>query len=170
MLRGQHVIWAGPLGYREPALMTNFWRIVERYRISAMSAVPTVYGVLAQQPVDADISSLRVPIVGAAPLPAAIRAAFEERTGVALSEGYGLTEATCASARTFIDVPRPGSVGQRLPYQEFKTIAIGDDGSWQDLPAGQLGTWLSRGPTSSPDTSCATNPAARPNWTAWASW
>jgi fatty-acyl-CoA synthase len=146
MLRGQHVIWAGPLGYREPALMTNFWRIVERYRISAMSAVPTVYGVLAQQPVDADISSLRVPIVGAAPLPAAIRAAFEERTGVALSEGYGLTEATCASARTFIDVPRPGSVGQRLPYQEFKTIAIGDDGSWQDLPAGQLGNLAIKGP------------------------
>src|SRR5258708_2187878 len=83
--------------------------------------------------------SLRVTSGGAAPAPAAIRAAFEERTGVALSEGYGLTEATCASARTFIDVPRPGSVGQRLPYQEFKTIAIGDDGSWQDLPAGQLG-------------------------------
>jgi fatty-acyl-CoA synthase len=146
LLRGQQVIWAGPLGYREPALMRNFWRIVEHYRIAAMSGVPTIYGVLAQLTVDADISSLRVPIVGAAPLSEATRAAFEERTGVLLNEGYGLTEATCGSARTFPDSPRPGSVGQRLPYQEFKTVAVGDDGSWHDLPPGELGTLAIRGP------------------------
>jgi fatty-acyl-CoA synthase len=146
LLRGQHVVWAGPLGYREPALMRNFWRIVEWYRIAAMSGVPTIYNVLAQLPVDGDISSLRVPIVGAAPLPAAVRAAFEERTGVLLNEGYGLTEATCGSARTFADSPRPGSVGQRLPYQEFKTVEVGDDGSWRDLPVGEVGTLAIRGP------------------------
>ena len=46
-----------------------------------MSAVPTVYGTLAQVPVDADISTLRVPIAGAAPLPASVREAFARRTG-----------------------------------------------------------------------------------------
>jgi fatty-acyl-CoA synthase len=162
MLRGQQVIWAGPLGYREPALMRNFWRIVEHYRIAAMSGVPTIYGVLAQLTVDADISSLRVPIVGAAPLPAAIRAAFAERTGVLLNEGYGLTEATCASARTFPDSPRPGSVGQRLPYQEFKTVAVGDDGSWHDLPAGELGTLAIRGPNVFPGYVVRNEPDAAP--------
>ena len=58
LLKGLHVVWAGPLGYRDRALYPNFWRIVERYRITAMSAVPTVYAALAQVPVDADISSL----------------------------------------------------------------------------------------------------------------
>ena len=59
LFKGQQVVWAGPLGYRDPALFGEFWKIVEHYRIAAMSAVPTVYAALAQHPVDADISSLR---------------------------------------------------------------------------------------------------------------
>ena len=90
-----------------------------------MSAVPTVYATLAQLPVDADIGSLRVAMVGASPLPAAVRDAFQAHTGVRLLEGYGLTEATCASARSFPDAPRPGSVGQRLPYQRMAVRADG---------------------------------------------
>jgi fatty-acyl-CoA synthase len=64
-----------------------FWKIVERYRIAAMSAVPTVYAALSQVPVDADIISLRLPIVGAAPLPTAVRDAFARHTGTHLVEG-----------------------------------------------------------------------------------
>ena len=124
LFKGQHVVWAGPLGYRDPALYPVFWRIVERYRIGAMSAVPTVYAVLAQVPVDADISSLTFPIVGAAPLPAAVRRQWREHTGVDLVEGYGLTEGTCASARGFPGVSRPGTVGQRMPYQQVKAVRI----------------------------------------------
>ena len=59
-------------------------------------------------------------MVGASPLPPAVRDGFEPHTGVRLLEGYGLTEATCASARSFPDAPRPGSVGQRLPYQQVR--------------------------------------------------
>ncbi|MCM0673291.1 AMP-binding protein [Micromonospora phytophila] len=76
-------------------------------------------------PVDADISSLRFPMVGASPLPATVRDDFRAHTGTALIEGYGLTEATCASARSFPDVSRPGSVGQRLPYQRIPVTAVG---------------------------------------------
>ena len=54
LLKGQHVVWGGPLGYRDVPLSQNFCKIVERYRIAAMSGVPTVYAVLAQVPVDAD--------------------------------------------------------------------------------------------------------------------
>ena len=50
LFKGQQVVWAGPLGYREPALFGEFWKIVEHYRIAAMSAVPTVYAALARQP------------------------------------------------------------------------------------------------------------------------
>jgi acyl-CoA synthetase (AMP-forming)/AMP-acid ligase II len=51
----------------------------------------------------------------AALLPPAVRDAWLAHTGVALCEGYGLTEATCATARSFPRHQRPGSVGQRLP-------------------------------------------------------
>jgi fatty-acyl-CoA synthase len=147
LLKGQHVVWAGPLGYRDLPLYGNFWKLVERHGIAAMSGVPTVYGALAQVPVDADISSLELPIVGAAPLPPAVRDAFEARTGVTLCEGYGLTEATCASVRSWPDAPRPGTLGQRLPYQEVRAVAIDErTGDWTFLEAGEVGTIVLRGP------------------------
>jgi fatty-acyl-CoA synthase len=147
LLRGQHAVWAGPLGYRDTALYANFWKIVQQYGIAAMSAVPTVYAVLAQCPIDADISSLGYALVGASALPAAVRKDFESHTGVPLLEGYGLTEGTCASVRSFPDHPRPGSVGQRLPYQHIKTVRIDDNGRWHDLPCGEVGNLAISGPT-----------------------
>jgi fatty-acyl-CoA synthase len=147
LLRGQTVVWAGPQGYRDMGLYQNFWRIVEHYRLAAMSAVPTVYAVLAQIPVDADISTLTSAVSGASALPETVRLDFLNATRVSLVEGYGLTEATCASARSFADHPRTGSVGQRMPYQQAKAVAVGDDGTWTDLPAGQVGTLAISGPT-----------------------
>ncbi|MER5939412.1 acyl-CoA synthetase [Streptomyces sp. NPDC001928] len=145
LFRGQRVVWAGPLGYRDAALYAEFWRIVEHYRIAAMSAVPTVYAVLAACPVDGtDIGSMRCAMVGASALPDGVRTTFETATGIPLLEGYGLTEATCASVRGFLDVRRPGSVGQRLPYQNIRIV---DTDTGAERPAGEAGTILISGPT-----------------------
>ena len=143
---GARVVWPGPAGYRDKALYARFWTIVEHYRIAAMSAVPTVYGTLAQVPVDADIHSLRVPIVGAAPLPASVRAAFAAHTGRHLLEGYGLTEATCVSTWTRPGQERPGSVGRALPGQQIKAVRIGGDGPWADCAPGETGVLVIGGP------------------------
>ena len=146
LFNGHHVVWAGPLGYRDPALFPNFWGLVQRYRITAMSAVPTVYAALAGRPVDADISSLRLAIVGASPLPPAVRDSFESTTGLALVEGYGLTEATCVSALNFPDHARGGAVGLRLPYVQTKVFRVDTQGQWVDLKPGQVGTLAIKGP------------------------
>ena len=99
----------------------SFWKIVEHYRIAAMSAVPTVYAVLAELPgrrrhqQPALRHGRRVPAAAGGP------GRLRGRTPASrLVEGYGLTEATCVSARSFPDAPRPGSVGQRLPYQQVQ--------------------------------------------------
>ncbi|HVK45890.1 MAG TPA: AMP-binding protein, partial [Micropruina sp.] len=81
LFNGHHVVWVGPQGYRDPGLYDQFWKIVEHYRVTLMSAVPTVYAALAGCRVDADISSLRVAFVGASPLPPAVRESFESTTG-----------------------------------------------------------------------------------------
>jgi fatty-acyl-CoA synthase len=147
LLRGQHVVWAGPLGYRDAALFGVLWKLVERYQIASMSGVPTIYAALAQVPVDADVSSLHYPLVGAAPLPPSVAEAFRARTGAALCEGYGLTEATCGSARNFPACPRPGSVGQRMPYQEIRAVRIDETRTdWEPLAVGEVGTIVVRGP------------------------
>jgi fatty-acyl-CoA synthase len=145
MFSGARVVWPGPAGYRDKALYARFWTIVEHYRIAAMSAVPTVYATLAQVPVDADIHSLRVPIVGAAPLPASVREAFAAHTGLHLLEGYGLTEATCVSTWTRPGEERPGSVGRVLPGQQVKAVRIGD-GPWADCAPGETGVLVIGGP------------------------
>src|SRR5689334_14578199 len=143
---GARVVWPGPAGYRDKALYARFWTITEHYRIAAMSAVPTVYGTLAQVPVDADIATLRLPIAGAAPLPASVRDAFAAHTGRSLLEGYGLTEATCATTWTRPGEERPGSVGRVLPGQQIKAVTTGAGGSWADCGPGQTGVLVIGGP------------------------
>jgi fatty-acyl-CoA synthase len=86
-------------------------------------------------------------LVGASALPPSVRTNFADHTGLQLLEGYGLTEATCASVRSFTDNPRPGSVGQRMPYQHVKAVRVDDDGTWHDLPAGEVGHLVISGPT-----------------------
>ncbi len=144
---GQRVVWPGPAGYRNSDLYARFWKIVEYYRIAAMSAVPTVYATLSRVPVDADISSLRLPVVGASPLPPSVREDFAAHTGRRLLEGYGLTEATCATTFTPLGGERTGSVGRVLPGQEIKTVRIGADGSWTDCASGEIGVLAIGGPT-----------------------
>jgi fatty-acyl-CoA synthase len=146
MFAGARVVWPGPAGYRDKALYTRFWTIIEHYQIAAMSAVPTVYGTLAQVPVDADISTLRLPIVGASPLPGSVREDFAAHTGRRLLEGYGLTEATCATTWTRRGEERPGSVGRVLPRQQIKAVKTGADGSWTDCSPGETGVLVIGGP------------------------
>lgn len=147
LMRGHRAVWTGPLGFRDEGLYANLWKIIERYRVTSMSAVPTVYGVLAGIPVDADISSLEIPVVGAAPLPPSVRRAWHERTGVALCEGYGLTEGTTASAFNPPGHQRHGSVGMRLPYQRFRVVRVDEDTTWTDVPTGEVGVLAIAGPT-----------------------
>ena len=146
MFSGARVVWPGPAGYRDKALYARFWQITEHYQIAAMSAVPTVYATLAQIPVDADITALRLPIAGAAPLPASVREDFAAHTGRRLLEGYGLTEATCATTWTRPGEERPGSVGRVLPGQQVKAVTAGPGGSWTDCAPGQTGVLVIGGP------------------------
>lgn len=143
---GATAVAPGPDGYRDPRFYASAWRLVERFEIAAMSAVPTVYGVLVQIPVDADVSSLRQPFVGAAPLTAALAQAWLAHTGVPLREGYGCTEATCTvTATPRLATPRLGAQGLPLPYSQVRVAALGDDTD-APLPAGEVGRVLVRGP------------------------
>ncbi|NIV92554.1 AMP-binding protein, partial [candidate division KSB1 bacterium] len=76
---GAHVVILGPLGYRDPSVMHNFYKIVEYYKAVSFSAVPTILSVLLDIPKgDADISSLRYAGCGAAPLSVELFRRFEK--------------------------------------------------------------------------------------------
>ena len=117
---GGEVVMLTPAGYRGKGVMQNFWNLVERFRATSFSGVPTIYSALANLPLDgADISSLRYAFCGAAPLPGEVARRFEAAAGIRLYEGYGLTEGACV---TSINPPcgerRLGTVGLRMPYQQ----------------------------------------------------
>ncbi|WP_030666809.1 long-chain fatty acid--CoA ligase [Streptomyces rimosus] len=67
---------------------------VERYRVTSLFGVPTMFRRIAAHPrwPHADLSSLRTLVCGGAPVPQALTAAYEQR-GLTLRQGYGLTEA-----------------------------------------------------------------------------
>ncbi|MEO3770677.1 AMP-binding protein [Micromonospora sp. B9E7] len=75
-------------------------------------------------------------VSGAAAMPPTVRQAVEARTGVPICDGYGLTEATCASARILPGNPRSGSAGLRMPYQQIRAVSPADG---RPLPPGETG-------------------------------
>lgn len=124
---------------------STFFDKVEQLRPTYFSAVPTIYALLLTQAAgrDPDLSSLRFAVCGAAPATRELLHAAEEFFGVPILEGYGLTEATCASAVNPIDGPRkPGTVGPALPGQRIRIV----DENLRDVPTGQAGEVLITGP------------------------
>ena len=122
----------------------TFFGLVERIRPTYFSAVPAIYAMLTSMPEaeTADTSSLRLVVCGAAPMPAELIARVEDVLGVALVEGYGLSEGSCASTlNPFDGVRKPGTVGLPLPGQEVRVV----DQLGNSVPQGERGEIVIRG-------------------------
>jgi fatty-acyl-CoA synthase len=145
---GASVVLLGPAGYRDPTVVKHFWKIVEHYHATSFSGVPTLFSNLLRVPVDAEIHSLKMAICGAAPMPVEVFTTFEQRTGVSLLEGYGLTEATCVSSTNpRYGERRVGSIGLRYPYQAMKAVVLNQHGRYvRDCQPDETGTLVVKGP------------------------
>lgn len=130
------------------AKSVNFLRIlpmIAKYKPTLMSAVPTVYHVLCQMPKAAeyDLSSIRFFVSGAAPLPEETHLAVQRVLKKPLVQGYGLSEATCASAVADHNDPiKWNSVGPALAYTNIRIV----DRNGTDVPVGKIGEILVSGP------------------------
>ena len=145
---GAEVLLATPQGYRNSALIANFWKVIERHRVSFFSGVPTIYAALLQVPSDGyDLSSLQYALCGAAPMPVELIRQFESKTGLTLIEGYGLTEGTCGScANPPAGERRPGSIGLRMPYCEVSIKVLDEQGQYvRDAACNEIGNLCIRG-------------------------
>jgi len=146
---GGNVIMLSPSGYRNPTIMKNFYKIIERYKPVWFSAVPTILTVLMNLPIDdADISSLKFAVSGAAPLSVEVFNRFEKYTNMRLIESYGLTEqSVCSSANPKDGEPRIGSVGFRMPYHDTKIVIMDKDGEYvRDADTNEIGVITIGGP------------------------
>lgn len=124
---GAHVVFPTPQGYRGAGVFDNFWKLVERWKISFIITVPTAISAKMQRPVDADISSVKTAFSGSSPLPVELFNRFEAATGVNIIEGYGLTEATCLVSCNPVDgVKKVGSVGVPFMHSNVKILRLKD--------------------------------------------
>ncbi|EYD76133.1 Long-chain-fatty-acid--CoA ligase [Rubellimicrobium mesophilum DSM 19309] len=120
---GAHVVLPTPQGYRGEGVFDNFWKLIERWRVTFVITVPTAISALMQRPVDADISSLKLAFSGSAPLPVELFNRFEAAAGLTVIEGYGLTEATClVSVNPPQGERKVGSIGVPFPYTRVRII------------------------------------------------
>jgi long-chain acyl-CoA synthetase len=136
----------GTVGVMVPRFdLEQVFQLIQKHRIAGIAMVPAmIVGMLnfadAQK---YDTSSLEYIVSGSAPLPVSVLEGFEQRFHCPIREGYGLSEATTAVSGHGSEMVRnPGSVGKPLPGIEVRVVDEHD----QDVPTGELGELLVRGP------------------------
>ncbi len=120
-------------------------QLIQNGKVSVLFGAPPMYVAWTSAAVGDgyDLSSIRLAVSGAAPLPPEILLGFKDRFGIDIYEGYGLTEtAPTITSNRMAEEPRPGSVGKPLPQVELELI--GEDGRTVEL--GDPGEVVVRGP------------------------
>lgn len=117
---------------------------LREHKLSIAIAIPSMYKALLslKSATKEDFAHTYALICGGEPLPPTVFAAFKEKFGVELCEGYGLSE-TCGA--TFVNVPgdrRTGSVGRPIPGATVRIV----NESKQSEPQGHIGEILLGGP------------------------
>jgi fatty-acyl-CoA synthase len=118
---------------------------IAAYRVTTMFGAPAMFLFMAQQPefADTDLSSLRMLVVGAAPVPKSLLDVYSARQ-VPINQGYGLTETSplVSFLMSQYNDSKLGSAGKSGLFGEIR-IANADG---EALPAGEVGEILYRGP------------------------
>jgi fatty-acyl-CoA synthase len=152
-MAGAQLLNLSPAGFRNPAMISNYWRLVERHRVTIAMAVPTALAAIAMTPTHrADVSSIRFNCTGGALTPRAAAERFEEVTARKVHEVYGMTEAAGCIA---VDPPAGkrvlGSAGYAIAFTECRVRqSLGEGSLGETCDAGIAGVVTIRGPNISP--------------------
>lgn len=106
--------------------VSRFFEQVARVKPTYTAVVPSILSMLVSLPdeVQPDTTSLRYAICGAAPLSEELLTRAQERFGMVILEGYGLTEATCCSAGNPLHGPHKiGTVGVPVGRQRIQIVS-----------------------------------------------
>ena len=108
--------------------------LMQAEQVTFFAGVPTMYHALLNcEPagrfdIPTIAARMRIAVSGGAALPVELMRRFEERFGVPILEGYGLSETSPIATFNRVDRPRrPGSIG--LPVWGVEVQIIRDDGS-----------------------------------------
>jgi fatty-acyl-CoA synthase len=151
MASGASALIPSVMGARDKRYIANYWKFVEKYKVTRLSGVPTTLAVLAKSaPSRLDLSSLHPYfITGSSVLPSSVRDAFERVSAVRVLNSYGMTENTASIAIDPRDGPnKPGSSGIRVPFTQMR--AVSTDGHSRLCGPNEIGMLHVRGPGVAP--------------------
>jgi long-chain acyl-CoA synthetase len=119
---------------------------IAKHRATLYPAVPTMYVAVNNHPQvhEFDLSSIRVCLSGAAPLPREVQEKFQALTGSKLVEAYGLTETSPATHVNPLDRNKIGFIG--VPWPDTDTRIVDVETGEQEVPVGDIGELIIQGP------------------------
>lgn len=127
-------------------------KAIDKERPTLFPGIPAMYAAInhsLKRELDAkdkkiDLTSIHTCVSGADKLLEDIQREFEELSGGSVIEGYGLTEASPVTHVNPVSGPRRiGSIGLPVPNTEVRIV---DLETGEDMPAGEVGEMLVRGP------------------------
>jgi benzoate-CoA ligase family protein len=135
--------------FSERSTPENVFAVVERYRPTILTSVPTMIGkMLALEAEDLaagrprrDLSSLRLVLSAGEKLPEALQTQWLSRCGVEILDGIGSAELFHIYVSNRPGAVRVGSLGQAVPGYDCQVV----DPAGQPVPRGQVGRLHVRG-------------------------
>ena len=122
-------------------------KLIDETKPTAMPGVPTLFNAMLNysELKRYDLSSLKFCFSGGAPLPVEVKQRFEELTGCALVEGYGLSETSPVLTANQLNGPvKAGSIGQPIPGTTISLRDLADP--TREVPLGERGELCAAGP------------------------
>jgi long-chain acyl-CoA synthetase len=120
---------------------------IEFYKLITLTGVPIMFQMIVNSPdfTERDLSSLNSASSGSAALPPEIAKKFKARTGLTISQGFGLTESSPAthSSADYMPEVKIDSIG--VPILNTDSIIV-DPITLEEKPIGEIGELLVRGP------------------------
>lgn len=123
--------------------------LFEKERVTLFFGVPTMLDMMSREPIfkTVDLKSVRYAIVGGEPMPIDLIHTWENK-GVPIRQGYGLTEfgPNVFSLSEKDSLRKIGSIG--IPNFYIEARVVDDDG--REVPAGEIGELVLKGPACTP--------------------
>jgi acyl-[acyl-carrier-protein]-phospholipid O-acyltransferase/long-chain-fatty-acid--[acyl-carrier-protein] ligase len=141
----------GAAYHPNPTEAKSVGEMVAKYRAALLIATPTFCSSYIRKCTREDFASLRLVITGAEKLREAVVAAFREKFGLELYEGYGCTEMAPVAAVNPTSIyagsedlagNKPGTIGHPLPGMAARIV---DPVTFDPLPPNQEGLLLLKG-------------------------
>lgn len=125
-------------------------KLIAKEKVTVFSAVPQIFALLAEQAKGLKkwilkylfFRTVKFCISGAAPLSLEVQKKFEEKFGIPLLEGYGLSETSPVVSANSLEHKKPGSVGKPIPDVKVKIINEKEE----ELKKGEEGEICIQGP------------------------